>query len=45
MALCNVWVLCGEIAVYFVQISAKEGFKVVREARGGLPIYGETLHN
>ena len=45
-ALCDLCVLCGEIVVYFVRISAKEGVNVVREARGrGLPINGETLHN
>lgn len=33
-------------AVYFVHVSAKEGVRAIREARGkGLPIYGETLHN
>jgi dihydropyrimidinase len=32
-------------AVYFVHTSAKEGVDTIAEARaGGLPIYGETLH-
>ena len=33
-------------AVYFVHVSAREGVEAVAEARrGGLPVYGETLHN
>ena len=33
-------------SIYFVHVSAKEGVKVIEQARlRGLPIYGETLHN
>jgi dihydropyrimidinase len=35
-----------EVGIYFVHVTAKEGVRAIREARGqSMPVYGEALHN